>query len=137
MEEIYQSLLARLRDSGIKEVYPSFDAVPVAKKSGVLFTVLEPMQVQYGAAYPMQSGAVYPFTADFRISMLTPMTADPQETARFFYTKIVPAMLGTDHLFTHFEAQPPQIDLKLRRMVQQCTFRVHGALCVTETEVQA
>ncbi len=134
MEKIYQSILARLKACGISEVYPSFDAVPVARKSQTLFTVLSLQRVQFGEAYPAEGGAVYPFTADFRISMLTPMTADPQDTARFFFSAIVPAMLGTDCLFVKFDAQNPSIDLKLGRMVFGGQFCLNGAFRVTETE---
>lgn len=134
MEEIYQQMLGRLRNSGISEVYPAFDAVPVQKKSHSLFTVLSMQNMQFGDAYPAEGGAVYPFTANFRADLLTPMTADPQETMQLFFSEIVPALLGTDCVFLRFDAEPPRVDLKLQKMVFGGEFRLNGAFCVTEME---
>lgn len=136
MDEIWQELLDQLRGSGIGEVYPSFDAVPVSGKSDRRFLVLEPTQVQYGEAYPKQDGVVYPFQADFCISVLTPMTVALPEEERFVCQKLLPALLGMDAPVWEITVKPVEIDLRLGKMVQRCTFRIKGALCVTETEVQ-
>ncbi|MBE6851526.1 MAG: hypothetical protein E7504_07350 [Ruminococcus sp.] len=137
MQEIYRMMLERLRSSGVPEVYASFDALPVEKKSRTLFTVLSLQQVDFGESYPIMGGGAYPFTADFRVDLLTPMMVDPQDTARFFFQRIVPAMLGTDCMFLKFDAQSPKIDLRLERMVYGGTFRLHGAFCIGETEESA
>jgi len=81
--------------------------VPVEKKSRAMFTVLSLQNVQFGEAYPAKDGAVYPFTAEFRADLLTPMNIDPQGTMKFFFSKIVPAMLGSDCLFTGFDTALP------------------------------
>lgn len=137
MQELYETMLARLRNSGIPEVYPAYDAVPLDRKSSALFAVLSQQSLLFGDAYPVKQGAVYPFTADFRVDLLTPMTADPQDTVKYFFTRIVPAMLGSDCLFLRFDAQCPKVDLKLGRMVFGGVFRLCGAFCVTETEESA
>lgn len=137
MEQMYQMMMDRLHSCGITEVYTAFDAVPVEKKSRAMFTVLSLQNVQFGEAYPAKDGAVYPFTAEFRADLLTPMNIDPQGTMKFFFSKIVPAMLGSDCLFTGFDTALPRVDLKLRRMVYGGTFRLHGAFCMSmapETE---
>ncbi len=137
MQELYRTVLERLQSSGIREVYTSFDAVPVEKKSHKLFTVISVQQVEFGDAFPASGGAVYPFTAEFHVDLLSPMLADPQDAAQFFFRKIVPAMLGADCVFLKFDAQSPKIDLKLERMVCGGTFRLHGAFCIGETEESA
>ncbi len=134
MDEICQMLLARLKNAGIPEVYPAFDAVPVRCKSHALFTVLTLRGMQFGDAYPCEAGAVYPFTADVRADLLAPMTADAQDLVRHFLAVTVPAMLGTDCLFLRFDAGMPQVDVKLQKMVYGGEFRLHGAICVQKTE---
>ncbi len=130
-------VLERLQNSGIREVYTSFDAVSVEKKSRRLFTVISVQKMEFGDAFPARNGAVYPFTAELRVDLLTPMLEDPQDTVRFFFERIVPAMLGADCVFLKFDAHSPKIDLKLERMVCGGTFRLHGAFCIGETEESA
>ncbi len=137
MDKIWLDFVERLRDSDIGEVYPSFDAVPVEKKSKQRFTVIEPTQVQYGEAYPMKDGAVYPFTADFCVSTLTPMTISLVDAEAFVCQQLVPALFGTGSLMREIVIKPVEIDLKLGKMVHRCTFRIKGSLCVTKSEVQA
>lgn len=137
MQELYRMVLERLQNSGIREVYTSFDAVPVEKKSRRLFTVISVQKMEFGDAFPARNGAVYPFTAELRVDLLTPMLEVPQDTVRYFFERIVPAMLGADCVFLKFDAQSPKIDLKLERMVCGGTFRLHGAFCIGETEESA
>lgn len=135
MHEIYKIMLERLKSCGIAEVYPAFDAVPVGKKSHALFAVLVPEEVTFGEGYPVKNGAVYPFTARLQVALLTPMQADMQDTMRFFFAKVIPAMLGADCTFGRFEAGLPKPDLRLQKMVCGGTFRLNGSYYhASETE---
>lgn len=137
MDEICQTLLARLKNAGIPEVYPAFDAVPLKAKSAALFTVLSIRNMQCGEGYPAEGGAVYPFTADVRADLLAPMTADAQELLQYFFVHIVPAMLGADCLCLRFDAGMPKVDVKMQKMVFGGEFRLNGAFYVSETEETA
>ncbi len=137
MDQIWMDFVEKLRNSGIGEVYPSFDAVPVSKKSQQRFTVIEPTAVQYGEAYPMKDGTVYPFAADFCVSTLTPMTVSLVDAEAFVCQDLVAALFGMGSLMREIVIKPVEIDQKLGKMVHRCIFSIKGAVCVTKTEVQA
>ncbi len=134
MQEILQRLLERLQSSGVGEVYASFDALPVEKKSSRIFTVLGLMQVKTGEGYPVERGVAYPFAAQLRVDLLTPMPENPQNSQRIFFEKIVPAMAQEECCLFSFDAGEPKPDLRLGRMVYGGTFCLHGVICMTNEE---
>lgn len=134
MQEILQRLLERLQSSGVGEVYASFDALPVEKKSHSCFTVIGLEQVKTGEGYPVEKGVAYPFTAQLRVDILTPMTENPQESQRLFFEKIVHAMAQEECSLLRFDAGAPKPDLRLGRMVYGGTFCLHGAICMINEE---
>lgn len=137
MHEISQMLLERLKNAGIPEIYPAFDAVPLRQKSSSLFTVLSVSRIECKEGFPVQGGAAYPFTAQIRADLLAPMTADAQSMQTYFFAEIVPAMLGADCLFLRLDAGSPKTDLQLQKVVFGGEFRLNGVFYVTETEETA
>lgn len=134
MEAIFQAVLARLRGEDLTEIYPSFDAVPLEKKSKERFTVLTMEQVQLQEPYPAEMGTVYPFTADFRLDVLSPMTGDPQVSAGFFFSVLVPRLLEEDCTIREIRTDSPKVDLQLQRLVCSGTFRMSGLYVPAESE---
>ena len=134
MQEILQKLLERLQGCGAGEVYASFDALPVEKKSHSCFTVVGLEQVKTGEGYPVEKGVAYPFTAQLRVDLLTPMTENPQESQRLFFEKIVPAMAQEECSLLRFDAGAPKPDLRLGRMVYGGTFCLLGVLCTQKED---
>ena len=90
MRELIDAVTDALREVCGGEVYPGFDAVPLPKKSDRRFTVVEMERLQLDAPFPDGVGAVHPFTAFIRISVLVPMTV-PVSTAEelFYYIQIL------------------------------------------------
>ena len=75
MQELFEAVLTALRGEDLREVYPSFDAVPFERKSDRLFTVLMPESVQLDAPFPHGEQGALPFSAVYRLSVLIPMTS--------------------------------------------------------------
>lgn len=134
MQELLQELLGRLQGCGIGEVYASFDALPVEKKSHSCFTVIGLEQVKSGEGYPMENGTAYPFTAQLRVDLLTPMTESPRESQRRFFESIVPAMAQEECSLLRFDAGAPKPDLRLGRMVYGGSFCLLGVLCTQKED---
>lgn len=137
MDELLQLLLARLRDAGIPQVCPAFDAVPVCRKSSDAFTVLTVQSMEFGDGFPAEHGIVHPFTAAIRAELLAPMETDAQKLMQRYFQEIVPAMLGTDCLFLRFDTGMPRVDAKLQKLVFGGEFHLHGTFCTQEGEESA
>lgn len=134
MQELLQRLLERLQSCGVGEVYASFDALPVDKKSHSCFTVIGLEQVKTGEGYPVENGTAYPFTAQLRVDLLTPMTENPRESQRRFFESIVPAMAQEECCLLRFDAGAPKPDLRLGRMVYGGSFCLLGVLCTQKED---
>ena len=87
MQELFEQILTVLRGEDHQEIYPSFDAVPVSRKSTALFTVVAPESLQIEPVIPvgLERAALlaYPFSAVYKVSVLIPMT-EPLDTAEDF-----------------------------------------------------
>lgn len=126
MQELFAQILAVLRGEDHQEIYPSFDAVPVSRKSTKLFTVVSPESVQLEPVIPAglesTAGNACPASAVYRVSVLIPMT-QPLETAEeYFDTVILPRMESIGS--TLCDVLPPQVDAALGRVVMQGKFRL-------------
>ena len=128
MEDLLDHVLEVFRGEDLREVYPSFDAVPVTKKSSAMFTViaLESMQIEpkYPHGLTGQYTGAYPFSAVFKVSVLIPMT-EPLDTAEdFFYGTAVPRMELAGNALC--DALPARVDAALGRIVKEGRFRMRG-----------
>lgn len=128
MQDLLTHVLSALRDSDLKEVYPSFDAVPVSRKSSALFTVITQESIQIEPCFPYGLTDIfrkaYPFSAVFKVSVLVPMS-QPLETAEdYFYHDVAPVMetLGS----TLCDVLPPHVDAALGRIVMEARYRARG-----------
>jgi hypothetical protein len=130
MQDLFDHILDVLRGEDQQEIYPSFDAVPVSRKSTMLFTVVSLDSVQLEPEFPggitsIMTGA-FPFTAVFQISVLVPMS-QPLETAEdHFYTVILPRMESAGS--TLCDVLPAHTDAALGRIVMEGRFRLRGIL---------
>ncbi len=132
MQALFDEILRRLRGVDYTEVYPSFDAVPVGKKSADLFTVLTAETIKLDAPFPEGGRIFCPFSAVFTVSVLVPMTA-PLETAEdHFYDKLLPRMKGLGCVLC--EVRAARVDVKLGRVIMDGRFTVRG---LTMEEVSA
>ena len=134
MRKFLQGLVGRLRICGIGEVYSSFDALPVEKKSHSRFTVIGIDGASTGEAYPVENGIAYPFTMQLRAELLTPMTVAAEDAVYFFFEKLLPVLVEEGFLPLKFDAGMPKTDLRLGKLVYGGTFRLQGAFCVTKED---
>ena len=125
MNELLNQILEVLKNHGI-EAYPSFDMIPVIKKSKNLFVVIMPEKFHLDFAFADGLTGSSPFTAEFRISVLTPVTVPGEMLVSFFDTEILP-VLQTIGLY-ELQTGVPEIDLKLQKQVYSGLFRMKG-LC--------
>lgn len=130
MQALFDLILRRLRGSDQTEVYPSFDAVPVSKKSAALFTVVSPESVQLDAPFADGQSGARTFTAIVTVSVLVPMTS-PLETAEDqFYDVLLPRMDTLGCVLC--EVRPAHVDIKLGRIVMEGKFRISGVYLTEE-----
>lgn len=120
------------REAGIREVYPSFDAVPLPAKSDRLFTVLGLDSVKLEQPFPDGKGGVHPFSATIKVSVLVPMNVPACRAEGFFYETALPLMNRLGAVLC--ETAPAVVDVKLQKIVMSGLFRVRG-LYFSETEV--
>ena len=128
MNELLSLLLSLLKNQlpQYSEIYPSFDAVPVSSKSSKLFTVISPHSFRSGQAFSHGSVRITPFIADFRISLLAPLTTPNEKLLSFFYTFLVPALLSANCFLSEMQSDAPKTDLQLQKLVYSATFRIKG-----------
>lgn len=129
MNELLNQILNLLKNQGI-EVYPSFDMIPVMRKSGKLFVVVTPEQFRLEFAFADGLTGSSPFTAEFRISVLTPMNVPGETLVAFLDTEILPH-LRTIGLY-EWQTGTPEIDLKLQKQVCSGLLRLKG-ICFPAT----
>lgn len=125
-------VVGHLKAAGLREVYPAFDAVPFSRKSQTLFTVVTPEAIQLDFPFPDGKGAVRPFTARYRISVLIPMGSPVQWAEDFFYEKLLPCMEQMGSVLCEIHA--PQTDIALGRVVFAASFRLRGLYLDDEKE---
>jgi hypothetical protein len=126
MQNLLAYILNVLRGEDHQEVYPSFDAVPVSRKSTALFTVVSPESVQIEPVIPvgLEGTAVlaYPFSAVYKVSVLIPMTQPLGTAENYFYNVILPRMESVGS--TLCDVLPAHADAALGRVVMQGKFRL-------------
>ncbi len=132
MRELIDAVTGALREVCGGEVYPGFDAVPLPKKSDRRFTVVELERVQLDAPFPDGVGAVHPFTAILRISVLVPMTAPLQRAEELLYGGILPALEPMGAMVC--EVQPAIGDARLQRTVLRASVRFRGLYTMEDAE---
>lgn len=127
MEALRNQIIAVLQsDDDDMEVYPSFDSIPVSQKSKTLFTVVSMQTFQLGQPFPDGQSGIAPFTADFQVSLLAPMTTKESELMEVFYTVILPRMQLSGCMLYSTTLHTPEIDLKLQKLVYHAVFRLRG-----------
>lgn len=127
MHEIVNQIINFLKSENSDfEIYTSFDSIPVMKKSGNLFVVVSVKRVTLNSAFPDGHQGMALFTADFRISVLAPMTTSGERMLEFFYTVIMPRMHSAGCMPYEMQADAPEIDLKLQKLVYSGLFHLHG-----------
>ena len=124
MRALFDEVIARIRAGGVQQVYPSFDAVPVMKKSNVLFAVVEPKRVQMNTPFADGSRGAVPFTAEYAVHLLIPMTQPLQTAENVFYERVLPSLSPMGSVLC--EVVPAHADVKLGRVVMEARFRQRG-----------
>ena len=126
MTNLLAYILNALRGDDHQEVYPSFDAVPVSRKSTALFTVVAPESVQIEPVIPvgLERAALlaYPFSAVYKVSVLIPMTQPLATAENYFYNTILPRMESVGS--TLCDVLPAHVDAALGKVVMQGKFRL-------------
>jgi hypothetical protein len=124
LEELLDAVWEQFRGESLKNVYKSFDAVPVSRKSKEMFIVLGVDSMQIGEAFPDGRAGACAFSAVFRVSVLIP-TSQPLEIAEeYFYSVAVPRMEEMGCVLC--EVLPPKADAMLDRVVMAGKFRLGG-----------
>lgn len=124
MLDLLDEILSRLRNGGVREVYPSFDAVPFSRKSKECVTIVSTESVQLEAPFPDGDAGVYPFTAVYRVSVLIPTDLPLRRAEDLFYETIVPQMESFGSVLC--EAKTAHVDAVLGRVVMEGRFRLRG-----------
>ncbi|MBR3630985.1 MAG: hypothetical protein IKN55_11030 [Oscillospiraceae bacterium] len=132
MRELIDAVVGALREVCGGEVYPGFDAVPLPKKSGRRFTVVETERLALDAPFPDGVGAVHPFTAELRISVLVPMTAPVQRAEELLYGGILPVLETMGAMVC--EVQPALGDARLQRTVLRAAVRFRGVYTMEDAQ---
>lgn len=126
MKQILNNLIKILKSNNPDfEIYTCFDAIPVAKKSKN-FIIISPEQVKLNSAFPDNNNYISEFTANFKISVLMPMITPSDKILEFFYTKILPKIHDSGCMLFEMQANSPEIDLKLQKLVYHAIFYLHG-----------
>ncbi len=115
------------------EIYSSFDAVPVSSKSKKLFLVISPECIRLGEPFSDASGRIAPFTADFRFSLLAPMTTPNTTLLSFFESVLLPALHSQNCFLYEIQTDSPKSDYKLQKLVYSAVFRMKG-LCFPDAQ---
>ena len=128
MNEILNNLIYILKsDNPEFEIYTCFDVIPVAKKSKHKFIIISPEKIKLNSVvYDNNNNNISEFTADFKISVLMPITTPSDKILEFFYTSIFPKMHDAGCLCYQMHASSPEIDLKLQKLVYHAIFSLHG-----------
>ncbi|MDE5768487.1 MAG: hypothetical protein K2H82_03800 [Oscillospiraceae bacterium] len=127
MESLIQELIAILKADDLNfQVYPSFDAIPVREKSRQLFVVLAPETIKLNCCAREITRTISSFTADFRVSVLVPMTTPSEHVLEFFYSKIVPRMHRAGCHLESMQTDAPKADTRLQKLVYSGLFRLRG-----------
>lgn len=127
MESLTQELIAILKaDDTDFQVYPSFDAVPVREKSRQLFVVLAPETIRLNCCTRESARTISSFTADFRVSVLVPMTTPSEHVLEFFCSRIVPRMHRIGCHLESMQMENPKADTRLQKLVYSGLFRLRG-----------
>ena len=124
VQALFKEILRRVKGGTLTEVYPSFDAVPVSKKSNTCFTVIAPESVQLDAPFPVGNGNAYSFSAVFAVYVLIPMTQPLESADDLFYGTILPRMETLGCVLC--ETEPAHADIRLNRVVTKGKFRLRG-----------
>lgn len=134
---ILMNILQKNQDNPYFEIYPSFDALPVSGKSKKLFVVISPEIFKLSQAFPDGSSGISPFTADFRIYVLTSMTTPNEKLMEFFYSVIIPQMHSAHCFLYEMQSEAPKVDLKLQKLVYSGIFRLKGLYLPDKQEESA
>ena len=127
MNTLFNQTFSHLKETETDfELYASFDAVPMVCKSKSLFVVLSMEKVRFSTPFPNGNGGVTPFTADFRVSVLTPIASPCQSLVNFFYSVIVPRMQEAGYLLCEMQSDEVKPDYKLQKLVYSGFFRAKG-----------
>lgn len=135
--QLFINLLKNQQNSHYFEVYSSFDAVPVSSKSKKLFIVISPESMKLSLPFSDNSGRIAPFTADFRFSLLAPMTTPNEKLLEFFYSVLVPALHSQNCFLYEMQSDSPKADYKLQKLVYSAVFRIKGLFLPDYQEVSA
>ncbi|MDE5737301.1 MAG: hypothetical protein K2H93_02935 [Oscillospiraceae bacterium] len=127
MNEILNHLIHILKsDNSDFEIYTCFDAIPVARKSNHKFIIISPEKIKLNSVFPDDNKTISEFTADVKISVLMPMTTPSDKILEFFYADIFPKMQEAGCLCYQMQANSPEIDLKIQKLVYHAVFSLHG-----------
>jgi len=121
---IHEIVLQAVRGDDLKEVYPSFDAVPVTKKSSRLFTVVGLEKIQTEPVIPDSQNGVVPFTAVFRVSVVTDFKSPLHLSEDFFFQTVFPRMAEIGAVLC--EVRSASVDTKLQKIIFVGLFSVKG-----------
>ncbi|MDE6004972.1 MAG: hypothetical protein K2G88_06260 [Oscillospiraceae bacterium] len=120
MKKILNYLITILKsDNPDFEIYTCFDAIPVAKKSNTKFIIISTEQVKLNSVFSE-------FTANLKISVLMPMTTPSDKILDFFYNNIIPKLHDSGYMLYQMQANSPEIDLKLQKLVYSAVFSLYG-----------
>lgn len=134
MRELINEVVAVLQEACGGEVYAGFDAVPIPRKSDRRFTVVEAERLQLDLPFPDGAGAVHPFVAFLRISVLVPMTVPVSCAEELLYEAILPALEPMGAVVC--EVQPALGDAKLQRTVLRAVVKFRGLYADTAGDVR-
>ncbi len=132
MQDLYQEMLKKLRARAGREVYASYDAIPVRKKPPRRFAVLTLEGMKTDKPFPIEGGEVHPFTLEMRVDVLLPLSGYPEEAMLWFETMFLPVILSESAGEVRME--PPDVDMKLQKIVCSWHFRQYGEYRMMETE---
>lgn len=138
MQDLLAELITILKTDDLDfEIYTSYDAIPVRSKSQKLFVVISPEHIKLSnSAYDGQK-TISSFTADFRISVLVPMTTPSKRILEFFYSRIVPPMHRNGFMLYEMQADAPKADVRLQKLAYSGLFRLRGLYVPEMPEVTA
>lgn len=138
MQDLIAELIRILKSDDLDfEIYTSYDAIPVREKSQKLFVVVSQEHMQLSHSAYDGKKTISSFTADFRISVLVPMTTPSERVLEFFYSRIVPPMHHTGCILHEMQADAPKADVRLQKLVYSGLFRLRGLYLPESPEVTA
>lgn len=124
-DSIVSSFISLLKDSGLKNVFSSFDNIPSASKAPGIVTVIGISSLSSSTPIYDASSVYCPFNAKISVTLAAPPYACADSLYNFFDSSVFP-IIATSSLYNGISQLNIHQNQNLCRLVLECTFDCSG-----------